>query len=53
MGEHPFPLTGFVCKEAHVTVVGSDGMRSSARPELPYPCHSKANSRDESSRRGN
>ena len=23
MGEHAFPLTGFVCKEAHVTFGGS------------------------------
>ena len=25
--EHAFPLTGFVCKEAHVTFVGSGGIR--------------------------
>ena len=28
------PLTGFVCKEAHVTFGGSVGIRST---ELPYP----------------
>ena len=47
-----FPLTGFVCKEAHVTFGGSGGIRSTARPELPYPCVSQAKSRDETSRRG-
>ena len=45
MGEHAFPLTGFVCKEAHVTFGGSGGIRSTARPELPYPCVSQAKSR--------
>ena len=50
--EHAFPLTGFVCKEAHVTFGGSGGIRSTARPELPYPCVSQAKSRDETSRRG-
>ena len=52
MGEHAFPLTGFVCKEAHVTFGGSGGTMSTARPELPYPCVSQAKSRDETSRRG-
>ena len=45
VGEHAFPLTGFVCKEAHVTFGGSGGIRSTARPELPYPCSSQAKSR--------
>ena len=53
VGEHAFPLTGFVCKEtAHVTFGGSGGIRSTARPELPYPCYPQAKSRDETSRRG-
>ena len=38
VGEHAFPLTVFVCKEAHVIFGGSDGIRSTARPELPYQC---------------
>ena len=37
MGEHAFPLTGFVCMVAHVTFGGSGGTRSTARPGLPYP----------------
>ena len=52
VGEHAFPLTGFVCKEAHVTFGGSGGIRSTARPELPYPCNSQAKSWDETSRKG-
>ena len=52
VGEHAFPLTGFVCMTAHVTFGGSGGIRSTARPELPYPCVSQAKSRDETSRRG-
>ena len=52
VGEHAFPLTGFVCKEAHVTFGGSGGIRSTAIPELPHPCVSHAKSRDETSRRG-
>ena len=52
MGEHAFPLTGFVCELAHVTFGGSGGIMSTARPELPYPCVSQAKSRDETSRRG-
>ena len=32
VGEHAFPLTGFVCKEAHVTFGGSDGIMTTARP---------------------
>ena len=52
VGEHAFPLTGFVCKEAHVTFGGSGGIRSTARSGLPYPCNPKAKSGDETSRRG-
>ena len=52
VGEHAFPLTGFVCWSAHVTFGGSAGIMSTARPELPYPCVSQAKSRDETSRRG-
>ena len=52
VGEHAFPLTGFVCVSAHVTFGGSGGIRSTARPELPYPCVSQAKSRDETSRWG-
>ena len=52
VGEHAFPLTGFVCKEAHVTFGGSGGIRSTARPELPYPCNSQDKSMFEISRRG-
>ena len=52
VGEHAFPMTGFVCKSAQVTFGGSGGIRSTARPELPYPCVSQAKSRDETSRRG-
>ena len=48
MGEHAFPLTGFVCWSAHVTFGGSGEIRSTARPELPYPCVSQDKSRDES-----
>ena len=50
--EHAFPLTVFVCKETHVTFGGSGGIRSTARPELSYPCASQAKSRGETSRRG-
>ena len=52
VGEHAFPLTGFVCKEAHVTFGGSDGIMTTARLELPYPFVSQAKSRDETCRRG-
>ena len=52
VGEHAFPLTGFVCWPAHVTFGGSGGIRSTARPELPYPCYPQTKSRDETSRRG-
>ena len=52
VGEHVFPLTGFVRMAAHVTFGGSGGIMSTARPELPYPCNSQAKSRDETSRRG-
>ena len=51
VGEHAFPLTGFVCMAAHVTFGGSGGIKSTARLELPYPCNSQAKSRVESSRR--
>ena len=52
VGEHAFPLTGFVCMAAHVTFGGSGGIMTTARPELPYPCVSQAKSRDETSRSG-
>ena len=52
VGEHAFPLTGFVCRSANVTFGGSGGIMTTARPELPYPCNSQARSRDETSRRG-
>ena len=31
LGEHAFPLTGFVSKKVYVTFGGSSGIRSSAR----------------------
>ena len=37
VGEHAFPLTGFVFKENHVTFGGSGGIMSTARSELPDP----------------
>ena len=52
MGEHAFPLMGFVCWLARVTFGGSDGIISTARQELHYSCNSQAKSRDETSRRG-
>ena len=52
VGQHAFPLTGFVCKEAHITFGGSGGIMSTARPELPYPCNSQGKSRDETLLRG-
>ena len=52
MGEHAFPLTGFVCMAAQVTFGGSGGIMSTARPELLYPRDSQAKSWDETSRRG-
>ena len=52
VGEHAFPLTGFVCMATHVTFGGSGGIRSTARPELPSHVNSRAKSRDETSRRG-
>ena len=51
--EHAFPLTGFVWKEAHVTFGGSGGIRSTARPELPYPCVPQARSDQNSCFHGN
>ena len=44
VGEHAFPLTGFVCETARVN--GSGGIKPTARPKLPYPCNSQAKSRD-------
>ena len=38
VGEHAFPLTGFVCRSAHITFGGSGGIMTTARPKLPYPC---------------
>ena len=45
VGEHAYPLPGFVCLVAHVTYGGSGGIWSTARPELPNPCNSQAKSR--------
>ena len=42
VGEHAFPLTGFVCVAAHVTFGGSGGIMTTARQELPYPCNSQS-----------
>ena len=52
VGEHGFPLTGFVYESAHVTFCGSGGIMSTARQELPYPCKSKAKYRGETSQKG-
>ena len=52
LGEHAFPLTRFVCVEAHVTFGSTGGIMSTARPELPFLCSSQAKSWDETSRRG-
>ena len=52
VGEHAFPLSGFLCMAAHITFGGSGGIRSTARPELSYPCNSQAKSRVETSLRG-
>ena len=52
VGEHAFPLTGFVCMVAQVAFGGSGGIRSAARPESPYPCNFQAKPRNETSRRG-
>ena len=35
VGEHAFPLTGFVCWLARATFGGSVGIMSTARQELP------------------
>ena len=35
VGEHAFPLKGFVCMATHVTFGGSGGIMTTARPELP------------------
>ena len=42
VGEHAFPLTGFVCMTARITFGGSCGIMTTARPELPYPCNSQS-----------
>ena len=52
LGEHAFPLMRFVCESNHVTFGVRSGIRSTARPELPYPCNSKAKSQDETSQSG-
>ena len=52
VGEHAFPLTGFVCRSAHVTFGGSGGIMSTARLELPYLCVFQAKSWGETSRMG-
>ena len=52
MGEHAFPMMGFVCESAHVAFGGSDGIMSTARPELPHPCYSQAKSQVETLRGG-
>ena len=52
LGEHAFPLTGFVCETAHVAFGVRSGIISTARMELPYPCNSQAKSRDETSQKG-
>ena len=36
--EHAFPLTGFVCKEAHVTFAGSGGIRCLVTPSMTCFC---------------
>ena len=53
VGEHAFPLMGFVCRSAHVAFGGSGGIMSTARSELPYPyiCNSQTKSRDKTSQR--
>ena len=45
-------LLDFVGDPANATFGGSGGIRSTSRPELPYPCCSQAKSRDKTSRRG-
>ena len=46
MGEHAFPLTGFVCMVAQVSFGAADLVAVVARPEQPYPCNSLAKSQD-------
>ena len=41
---HAFPLMGFAGLSVNVTFCGSLGIMSTARPELPYSCISKAKS---------
>ena len=48
VGEHAFPLTGFICMATRVAFGGSGGINSTARPGLPYACVSQA----KTSRRG-
>ena len=52
MGEHAFPLTGFVSMVVHVTNGGNGGIMSTARLELPYPYVSLPKFWDETSQRG-
>ena len=55
MDEHAFPPTGFAVRglaRLHGTFGGSDGIMTTARPGLPYPCSPQAKTRGESSRRG-
>ena len=42
-----------ILSSEHATIFGgSGGIRSTARPELPYPCYPQAKSRYETFRRG-
>ena len=43
--DHAIPLMGFVGLSANATFGSSSGIVSADRPELPYPCISKAKSR--------
>ena len=52
VGEHGFPLTGFVLRVGSVTIGGSGGIMLTARPELPFLCYFQAKSRVQTSRRG-
>ena len=42
VGEHAFPMTGFVCESALVSFGRSGGIMSTAKPELHYQCNSQA-----------
>ena len=46
VGEHAFPLTGFVCKEADVTFGGSGGIMTTARVALPMCFPGQVSGRD-------